>query len=123
MDLGVYFDAYAANGLEGPERARFATVVAHAALLLCQADVAGEIARHPAGYARILEFARRFELLTPSPDPECLAAIGYLRWVDPTLRNVADARRDLERALAEQPALADSTRAHRVLAALRAAVH
>jgi hypothetical protein len=71
------------------------------------------------GDARVLAFARRFESLTPSPNPDCLVAIGYLRWVDPSLRSLDAARRDLERALRERPALADSARVRRVLAALR----
>jgi hypothetical protein len=119
VDLGGYFRDYPAESLERTETWRFSRLVARAALLLCRPEAAAVADRHPAGYARVLAFARRFEALTPSPDADCLVAIGYLRWVDPSLRSLAAARRDLERAQREQPALADSARVRRVLAALR----
>ena len=118
-DLQVYFGDYTPESLERTELWRFSGLVARAALLLCLPDAAPVVVRHELGHARVLAFARRFELLTPSPDPDCLAAIGYLRWVDPALRQLDAARHDLERALSERPAIADSARARRVLAALR----
>jgi hypothetical protein len=119
VDLAGYFRDYPAESFERAERARFSRLVARAALLLCLPDAAAIARRHPAGVARVRAFARRFESLAPSPDPDCLVAIGYLRWVDPELRSLDAARQDLERALHERPALADSARARRVLAALR----
>jgi transmembrane protein TMEM260 (protein O-mannosyltransferase) len=119
VELGEYFRDYTRESLERTETRRLSSFVARAALLLCLPEAAPVVARHPVGYARVLAFARRFEPLTPSPDPDCLAAIGYLRWVDPSLRALEPARQDLERALLERPALADSARARRVLAALR----
>jgi hypothetical protein len=118
VDLDGYFRDYPAESLERTEIGRFSRLVARAALLLCRPEAAAVAARHPVGYARVLAFARRFEALTPSPDADCLVAIGYLRWVDPSLRSLDAARRDLERARREQPALADSARVRRVLAAL-----
>jgi hypothetical protein len=118
VDLDGYFRDYPAESLERTETGRFSRFVARAALLLCRPEAAAVAARHPVGYARVLAFARRFEGLTPSPDADCLVAIGYLRWVDPSLRSLDAARRDLERARREQPALADSARVRRVLAAL-----
>ena len=118
-DPGIYFGEYAEDSLERTELWRFPAFVARSALLLCQPDAPAVVARHPVAHARVLEFARRFEPLVPSPDPECLAAIGYLRWVDESFRDPALALRDLERALAERPALADGMRARRALVALR----
>jgi hypothetical protein len=119
VDLAAYFRDYPEESLERAEIGRVSSLVAHAALLLCLPEAGPVVVRHPAGVARVLAFARRFEPLTPSPDPDCLAAIGYLRWVDPSLRSMDAARSDLERALRERPGLADSARARRVLAALR----
>jgi len=119
-DLDVYFGDYPPTGLERTELARFPALVARTAPLLCRPDAGPVAARHPAGVERIRAFARRFEPLTPSPDPDCLAAIGYLRWVDPSLRDFARATADLDRALRERPDLADAARARTVLAALRA---
>jgi hypothetical protein len=123
VELDVYFGGYAATSLERGELWRFSGLERRAALLACLPAAAPVLARHPLGFARVLAFARRFESLVPSPDAECLAAIGYLRWVDPTFRDLAAARADLARALAERPALADGERARRALAALAGAPH
>src|SRR5205823_4483208 len=117
-DLDVYFGRYPPLALERTELPRFPALVGAAATLLCRPDAGRVAARHPRGVARVFAFARRFEPLAPSPDPDCLAAIGYLRWVEPSLRDPDRARADLERALRERPALADGERARRVLALL-----
>ena len=99
-DSGVYFRDHPATSFESALRAAFADDVAVAALLLCQPFAPRVAAAHPLGHARALAFARRFEPLEPSPDPHVLRAIGLLRAFDPAFRDLALARRDLERALA-----------------------
>jgi hypothetical protein len=67
-------------------------------MLLCSRPEAAEAVRANArGHARLLEFARRFEPLEPTPDPACLRAVGFLRVFDPAFRDLAAARRDFER--------------------------
>lgn len=119
-DLGAYFRQYAPSSFEQAEKHRFPELVTRAALLLCQPFAAPVVASRRAGHERVLEFARRFEALEPSPDPRCLRAIGFLRVFDPRFRDPTAARRDIERALAMSPDAARDTDAQAVLRALAA---
>ncbi len=101
---GAYFRDYDVASFEHAERARIARFVSRTALLCCQPGAAAPIAAHASGHARLLEFAGRFEALDPTPDPDCLRSIGFLRAFDPVARDSAAARRDLERYLASMPA-------------------
>jgi hypothetical protein len=98
--LDPYFRAYPPESFEAAERRRLAAMATRAALVLSQPDAAAPARAHPAGHARLLAFAERFERLDPTPDPRCLRAIGFLRVLDESFRDLGAARRDLERYVA-----------------------
>ena len=97
VSLDSYFRAYAPGSFEAAERGRLAAVITRAALVLSQSETAPAARAHPVGHARLLAFAVRFEKLDPTPDPRCLRAIGFLRVLDESFRDLGVARRDLER--------------------------
>jgi hypothetical protein len=106
-----YFRAYPAGSFEAGERRRFAGVLTRAALVMSQPEAAAAERAHPAGHARLLAFARRCEALEPPTDGRLLRAIGFLRALDPEFRDLAAARRDLERWIGGV-ATGDSAAAH-----------
>jgi len=116
--LDPYFRAYDPCSFEVAERWRFAAVAARAALLCCRPEAADAIREHPRGHERLLEFARRFEALEPTPDPACLRAVAFLRVFDAEFRDLALARRGLERYLASGARAANDTEARELLARL-----
>jgi hypothetical protein len=117
-----YFRAYPAGSFEAGERRRFAGVVTRAALVMSQPEAAAAARANTAGHARLLAFARRCETLEPPPDGRLLRAIGFLRALDPGFRDLALARRDLERWVASgDSAAARDPEAAALLARLPAA--
>ena len=97
--MDAYFREQDPTSFEAAERWRFPSVAARTALVLSQPAAAPAVRADPAGWERLRDFAARFEMLDPSPDPACLRAIGFLRLFGPTFVDHALARRDLERWL------------------------
>lgn len=116
--LDPWFRAYDPASFEAAERWRFAAVAARAALLCCRPEAAAAVREHARGHARLLEFALRFEALEPTPDLACLRAVGFLRVFDAGFRDLALARRDLERYRASGPQAALDAEAGALLARL-----
>ncbi len=107
VTLAPYFRRYDPTSFEAAERWRFAALATRAMLLACQRDAAPALAMHARGRVRLRDFATRFEALDPTPDPSCLRATGFLRVFDAGFRDLAAARRDLERYRASGPSAAN----------------
>jgi hypothetical protein len=128
LSLADYFRRYDPTAFEATERTRLSAVAARAALLLCQPGTErlgspGDTSIRIAGRAALRAFADRFETLNPTPDAECLRALGFYRAFAADARDPARARTDLERYLATGASGADADEARSLLAQLDASPH
>ncbi len=119
ISLEPWFAATDPASLERAERWRFAALATRAALLASRPETQAVLRAHPRGHAHLLEFARRFEPLEPSPSPACLRALAYLRLFDPEWTDLDAARDDLRRWFASgDPAAARDAEGRATLAQL-----
>ncbi|HET7225883.1 MAG TPA: DUF2723 domain-containing protein [Candidatus Eisenbacteria bacterium] len=85
------------TSFEAAERWRLIALFARAALLACQPDAAAALSANTTGHDRLLALARGFEASDAAREPLALRSAGFLRMLDPSFRDLAQARRDLER--------------------------
>lgn len=120
VPLEPWFRAYDPTSFEFAERWRLASFATRTMLLCSRPEAAEAVRAHTRGHDRLLEFARRFEPLEPTPDPACLRAVAFLRVFDPAFRDLVAARRDFERYAASGAAAARDTEVRDMLARLPA---